>query len=154
MAHTLLSAVVIGPGFHPIPYKVVAAITTPSLVAQHGAINEVFRRDAAAWDLSDWTHMNIELYNFHTANVSRFGLPSQSPSGEESDTRPPRVARGMLVPVLPRGSHVATATFVATLHAGVLIDAPRARPALRHPRESPSGSGSATNTVLLSHCGL
>ena len=162
----LSSAVVIGPGFHPIPYKLVAAITSGEFVdlaallrtpadeptlptisfdgrliispatrrnrrnldiipwvqafgvytlvlssyfpqrardlltyqllilrtySQFGGAawrhyDEAFRRDAAARGLSDWSHMNVELYNFHTANASRFGLPSQSPSAGESDT--------------------------------------------------------------------
>ena len=152
----LSSAVVIGPGFHPIPYKLVAAITSGEFVdlaallrtpadeptfpiisfdgrliispatrrnrrnldiipwvqafgvytlvlssyfpqrardlltyqllilrtySQFGGAawrhyDEAFRRDAAARGLSDWSHMNVELYNFHTANASRFGLPS------------------------------------------------------------------------------
>ena len=32
--------------------------------------DDAFGRDAPARSLSDWSHMNIELYNLHTANAS------------------------------------------------------------------------------------
>ena len=60
------------------------------------------------------------------------------------------VARGMLAPVPPRGSHVATATCVATHRVGVLTGDPRARPDLKHLWEThPSGNGLATNKAPL-----
>jgi hypothetical protein len=31
--------------------------------------DEAFRRDAAARGLSDWSNMNVELFNIHTAAV-------------------------------------------------------------------------------------
>ena len=68
--------------------------------------------------------MNVELYNFHTTVPKLPGL------GEESET--PMESR---------------------MRVGILTGDPRARPDLKHLRETPNGNGLATNKAPLRHCG-
>ena len=50
--------------------------------------DDAFRRDAAARGVVDWSHMNVELWNFHTASASRASrLPR--PPFTENQTHPP-----------------------------------------------------------------
>ena len=47
--------------------------------------DEAFRREAAARGLTDWSHMNVELYNVHTT-YNRFPRSSVRPSTGSSST--------------------------------------------------------------------
>lgn len=104
--------------------------------------DEAFRRDAAARHIIDRSHMNVELYNFHTSAYSGWANPPSQGVSSIPEPPVPRRLRSFVVPgtqvnaFLPLG-FAGIATYVTRPNAVRGLSCPvrsQTRPATSSPR--------------------
>ena len=65
--------------------------------------DRAFRRQAAAYKLSDWSHLNPELFHFHVSGAAAAEHPAASPPVQSvSPARPSRPVDVHAMPLLER----------------------------------------------------
>ena len=98
--------------------------------------DEAFRRETAARGLTDWSHMNVKLYNVHTT-YNRFPRSSvRPPTGSSSTSSSFFAAPGTLVVVQPLAATVDIGMPVIVSVVGAPIvasNAPSPRPRCHPP---------------------